>query len=177
MKRFVLYLFVLVLLTSCKKYKEFDLNYTEEVTIPSNSAIISLPFSVMTPETTTNTQSEYDNEGTSSRLIDQVTLSRLSFSVKSPGSGNFDFLNSIEIYLSSPNQPEILLASKYSIPETGLQQMDMDVSGADLKDYLKESSYSLRVKTVTDKTLSADMTVKTEETFHVKAKLRNLFKK
>jgi hypothetical protein len=179
MKRFFTYVFMLAILTSCRKnkLKEFDLDYSQQFTIPGTTAVLNLPFNVVTPETTTNTESEYSNQNTSSKLIDEVTLSRLSFDVKSPAGMNFDFLNSIEIYISSYGYDEVLVASKYNIPQNGSTHLDLDVVNVDLKDYLAASSYKLRVKTVTDKNVTSDMTVQANETFHIKAKLKNLFNK
>lgn len=166
-------------LISCKKIgklKEFDLHYSQEVTFPSSSSIASLPIDIRTPETTTNTQDEYKNEGTTSKLIDRVTLQNLTLTVKAPSNGNLDFLNSIEIYLASPNHSEVLAASKYHIPETGLKTLSLDVSSADLKGYLQDDSFSLRFKITTDRTVAYDLTIQSDETFRVKARLRNMFK-
>lgn len=164
---------------SCKKIgklKEFDLHYSQEVTIPSAGAIIPLPFDMVTPEITTNTQQDYKNEGTTSKLIECVTLKDLTLTAKSPTSGNFDFLKSIEIYLASPNHDEVLVASKYDIPETGLTSLSLDTYSTDLKGYMQDDSFSLRFKISTDRTVAYDLTIQSDETFHVKARLRNLFK-
>lgn len=173
-------LITIVNLSTCKKIgklKEFDLNYSEEIVIPANSTLINLPFNIDSPETSTNSTAEYKNEGTSSKLVESVVLSKLLFTIQSPASGNFNFLNSVEIYLSSPNNTEILVASKYNIPETGLTQLDMDVSATNLKNFLQDETYNLRVKTTTDQTITSDMTIRSDETFHVKARLRNIFKR
>jgi hypothetical protein len=173
-------LLTLISITSCKKVgklKEFDLHYNEEFTIPANTTGLNLPFDLVSQDMTTNTSSDYDNEGTNSKLIETVYLTKLFFTVKSPSSGNFDFLKSVEIYLSSPNNSEILVASKYDIPENGSTELHMDVRDANLKDFMQDKSYKLRVKTITDKSLPYDMTVISDETFHVKARLRNYFKK
>ena len=50
-KPFILCGVILVVLffVSCKKLgkrKEFDLNYTEDITIPANNTILSLPFDI-----------------------------------------------------------------------------------------------------------------------------------
>lgn len=180
-KHFTIYILTALLgcFISCKKIgklKEFDLHYSNEVTIPSASSVVSLPFDIKTPETTTNTKEDYKNEGTTSRLIDRVTLTDLTLTVKSPQSGNFDFLNSIEIYLASPNHTEVLVASKNDIPETGLTRLTLDVSSSDLKGYLQDESFSLKFKITTDRALAYDITIQSDETFHVKARLRNIFK-
>ncbi|MDF2450143.1 MAG: hypothetical protein K0R26_2647 [Bacteroidota bacterium] len=164
---------------SCKKIgklKEFDLHYSNEVTIPASSSIISLPFDIRTPETTTDTKDDYKNEGTTSKLIERVTLTDLTLTIQSPPGGNFDFLNSIEIFLASPNNSEVMVASKYHIPETGLSSLSLDVKGTDLKNYMQDNSFSLRLKITTDRTLSNDLTIRADETFRVKARLRNMFK-
>lgn len=180
-KPFILCGVILVVLffVSCKKLgkrKEFDLNYTEDITIPANNTILSLPFDIRSPETTTNSNAEYKNQGTSSKLVESVTLSKLTLKVKSPQSENFDFLNSIEIYISSANTQETLLASKNNIPENGLKELDLDVCPTNLKNFLQDDSFILRVKTVTDKTIYYDLTITTDEILHVKARLRNVFK-
>ena len=183
MKHFIKIIILFCLISnlySCKKIsklKEFDLNYSEEIVIPANSTLVNIPFELDSRETITNTSAEYENEGTSAKLIESVVLSKLVFTIQSPSSGNYDFLNSIEIYLSSPNNTEVLIASKYNIPESGLTQLDMDVCETNLKEFLKDETYKLRVKTTTDKTLFSDMTIKADQTFHVRARLKNIFKR
>ena len=176
----ILAILAFVTITSCKKIgkiKEFDLNYSEEIVVPASNTFVNLPFNLNSQEVATNSSAEYKNEGTSSKLIESVYMTKLIFTVKSPSSGNFDFLNSIEIYLSSPNNNEILVASKYDIPEDGSTQIAMNINSLNLKNFLQDETYKLRVKTVTDKTLLSDMTFLSDETFHVKARLRNIFKK
>lgn len=181
LKHFTIYILLASLgcFISCKKIgklKEFDLHYSNEVIIPSASSIVLLPIDIRTPETTTNTEEEYKNEGTTSKLIDRVTLKDLTLTVKAPSNGNFDFLNSIEIYLASPNHTEVLVASKNDIPEAGLTTLSLVVSGGDLKSYLQDDSFSLRFKITTDRAVAYDLTIQSAETFHVKARLRNIFK-
>lgn len=177
----IIYFLILLigLFFSCKKIgklKEFDLSYSQDITIPSGNTFFAVPFDIKTPETTTNTKADYKNEGTSSKLVERVTLTELILHIKSPQSGNFDFLNSIEVYLSSPNNAEVLVASKNNIPETGLTSLSLDVNSTDLKNYLQDDSFSLRVKTTTDRTITYDVIIQADETVRVKARLRNIFK-
>jgi hypothetical protein len=181
LKRLTLYIFLAFFgsFISCKKIgklKEFDLRYTHEVTIPSSSSLISLPIDIRTPETTTDTKEDYKNEGTTSKLIERVTLTDLTLTVKAPSNGNFDFLNSIDIYLASPNHEEVLVASKYNIPEDGLTSLSLDARDLDLKGFLQDDTFSLRFKITTDRAVAYDLTIQSEETFRVKARIRNLFK-
>lgn len=153
------------------------MHYNEEFVIPANNGGLGLPIDLSSQDMTTNTSSQYKNEGTNSKLVQEVYLTKLFFTVKSPALGNFNFLKSVEMYLSSPNNSEVLVASKYDIPEDGSTQLYMDTRDINLKEYLQDESYKLRVKTVTDHSVAADMTVISDETFHVKARLLNYFKK
>lgn len=181
LKQFTLYILTALFscFISCKKIgklKEFDLHYTNEVIIPATGSVVMLPIDIKTPETTTNSKENYKNEGTTSKLIDRVTLKDLTLTIKSPQSGNFDFLNSIEIYLASPNHAEVLVASKNDIPETGLTSLTLDTYSPDLKGYIQDDTFSLRFKISTDRSIAYDLTIQADETFRVKARLRNLFK-
>ena len=166
-----------LLSTSCKKYKEFNVASSSSFTVPSNNSLINLPMEIVTPESTSNIQTQVETEGSSSKLIDHVTLTSFNLTITNPSNANFNFLNSVEVYLSSPNQPEILLASQYDIPENNATQLILNPSGEDLKEYVKETNLTIRTKVVTDKVVNYDLTVKTNEIFLVKVALKNIFKK
>ncbi|MES2761280.1 MAG: hypothetical protein V4677_03695 [Bacteroidota bacterium] len=176
----IICLLSLIIIGSCKKVgklKEFDLNYNQEFVIPATNTTLNLPFELNSQDVETNTSADYKNEGTSSKLVESVYLTELFFKIKTPASGNFDFLKSVEIYISSPNNAEILIASKYDIPEDHANQIYMDVRAINLKGFMQDDSYKLRVYTVTDHSITSDMTVIADETFRVKARLLNYFKK
>lgn len=160
-----------------KKYTEFDINNSSSFTIPASNYFINVPFEINTPETTTNIQEKIDTEGSASKLVDQVTLTQMNLAINTPANGNFNFLNSVEIYLSSASQPEILAAWKYEISENNSKILDLVTGNTNLKEYIKDSGLTLRVKIVTDKLVPYNLDVTANETFHVKAKLKNIFNK
>jgi len=160
-----------------KKYTEFDVNNSSAFSIPASNYFINVPFEINTPETTTNIQEKIDTEGSASKLLDQVTLTQMNLMINTPSNGNFNFLNSVEIYLSSSTQPEILAAWKYEIPENNSKVLDLVTGNTNLKEYIKDSGITLRVKIITDKVVPYNLDVTANETFHVKAKLKNLFNK
>lgn len=171
---------ILVAISGCDKFRQytnFDLGYTQQFTIPASSQLINLPFNVLTPDVTTNSESQYDNNGTTSKLVDNVTLTRFNLAINSPSQASFDFLKSLKIYISSPSQAEVLVAYNDNIPQTGLRSLDLTTRDVNLNNYLQDASYKIRVEVVTDQSVSYDVTVTASETFHVKAKLKNLFKK
>lgn len=160
-----------------KKYTDFDVNYSTNFTIPATGGLIGLPIDIITPETTTNTEGTYDNKDTEARLVDEVTLTQLNLVINSPQNANFDFLENIELYLSTASQPEVMVASKYNIPKTGLRALELDTHNENLKADLQENAFRVRVKTTMRQALNNDVSITANETFHVKAKLKNLLKK
>ncbi len=167
----------LVTFVSCKKQKEFNVTNSSTFTIPSSSSIINLPMQITTPQTTSNIETKVDSEGSSSKLIEQVTLTSLNLVINTPANGNFNFLNSIEIYLSSPNQSEILVASRYDIPEDNATTLALNPETTNLKEFMKDKELSLRTKIVTDKAVSYDLNVTADQIYFVKVALKNIFKK
>lgn len=170
MKTFVYPMVVLLCLgfTGCKKLVSFDMEYDNSVVIPANS-IINLPIDIISPETTTNSEEEFGNNGTGSNLISRVALTNLDLKILNPESQNFNFLKSVELYLRAPDLPEVLVAYNYDVPATGLKEIALSCPDQDLKEYLKKPSYSLRVKAVTDEALAQDTEVNAHSRFVVDA--------
>lgn len=160
-----------------KKYTDFDVNYSTNFVIPASGGLITLPINIVTPETTTNTEGTYDNKDTEAKLVDEVIMTRLNLVINSPQNASFDFLENIEVYLSTASQPEVMVASKYAIPQTGLRVLELDTHNENLKAYLQEDAFKIRVKITLRQSLTYDVSMTANETFHVKAKLRNLLKK
>lgn len=93
--------------------------------------------------------------------------------ISSPSDADFSFLESIDIFISADGLEELKIASKVEVPET-VSALDLEVSDADLKEYIKKDSYSLRLNTVTDEAMSQDHQVDVKSTFFVDAKILGL---
>ena len=65
--------------------------------------------------------------------------------ITSPGNGDFDFLNSIEIFIAAENLEEVKIAWKDNIPADGLTYLELKTSSADLKDFIKEDRFTLKL--------------------------------
>lgn len=170
------YIFILaVLLSNCSKLDEltkFDVDYDTQVTIPSTTGI-NLPFDVLTPDTETNSESTFESNDTRKDLIEEIKLTKLQLFISSPSDADFSFLESIDIFISADGLEELKIASKVEVPET-VSALDLEVSDADLKEYIKKDSYSLRLNTVTDEAMSQDHQVDVKSTFFVDAKILGL---
>lgn len=172
-----LLLFALVgLFSSCDKLDEltkFEMDFNQRVVIPSSSGI-DLPFDVYTPETETNSTSEFEVNDTRKDLIEEIVLTKLVLLVNSPEGEDFSFLESIVVYMSAEDLPEIEIAWNNEVSATVGPQLELITTAEDLKEYIKKDSYTLRLKTVTDEFLSSDYEIDVASTFFVDAKILGL---
>ena len=94
------------------------MEYTDLVTIPSATGI-NLPLSILSPETTTNAEAEFEINDTRKDLIEQIKLTELQLVLENPVTEDFSFLNEISIYISADSIAEQLVA--WSIPYPQMQ--------------------------------------------------------
>ncbi|MFN8436680.1 MAG: hypothetical protein U0V72_03485 [Cytophagales bacterium] len=174
MTKNILLLFCLSLLTfSCKKldkYTQFDLPYTQNVSIPS-STVANIPLTIATPAIKTNSSTKFSGYNTKADLIESVKLSSLVLVVKSPSGGDFSFLKDMEVYISANGLAEKKVAWKTSIPDNVGGSLTLDVSNEDLKEYIKKDEISLKVSCTTDEIITEQYSVDANMVFHVDAKI------
>ena len=168
-----IFLGLLLLLSGCKKANEltkFDINYTTTATIPSSTGL-NIPFNIATPDIETNTDSKFQINNTRKDKVESITLKKLELVLKSPSTGNFNFLKSIEVYINAEEIQELKAAWKEPITEDGVTKLLLDVSSADLLPFILKSEFGLRLRTVTDELIMSDQEIEINSTFTVDAKL------
>ncbi|HIP48884.1 MAG TPA: hypothetical protein EYG92_07980 [Lutibacter sp.] len=171
------YIIVLIgfslLLNSCKaidSLTQFTMEYDQVATI---NATIPIPIGLLnipTPKITTNSESKFQSEDTHKDLVEQAILKTLELEITSPTNGDFNFLESIKVYISAADLDEILIASLINIPE-GLKVIELNSEGQNLEAYIKKDEISLRVETVTDEILTRDYDLKIHSEFFIDAKI------
>lgn len=169
-------LFIVITFCSCDKLDEltkFDIEYSQRATIPSSTGI-DLPFDVFTPETETNSESEFEINDTRKDLIEEIRLTQLELVIISPDGADFSFLESISVFISADGLDEIQIASLAEVSDNTGTRLNLDTSDIDLKDYIKSDKFSLRLNTVTDELLSTDHELEVNSTFFVDAKILGL---
>ncbi|MCA8833214.1 hypothetical protein [Hymenobacter pini] len=163
-------LIVLAFLSSCDKLDKLLTFYIED----SQSVKIASAFPVgqvvpLTPiSVPTRSDEKFKNENTSANLVKDVKLDRLTLTVTDPSTENFDFLQSISIYISTDNNDRILLASQDNIP-TGVNTLQLTPTKEKLDKYVKASSYTLSTEARIRKPISRDITIRTDSRFKVTA--------
>lgn len=162
----------LFLLFSCKKVDQltqFEMEFDELATIPSSTGI-NIPINVMTPKVETNSENTFAVNDTRKDKIESIILTDLDLTVTSPSNEDFSFLESVAIYMSAEGLPEILLASRDSIPDYEYKLL-METTGEDLQEYIKKDKFDIRINAVTDELITSDYELNVHQVFWVDAKV------
>lgn len=167
---------MITMLISCDRLDEltmFNIDYTTNFTIQATT-LLGTPFDIVTPETTTNSEAEFENNNTNTDLVESIKLTELTLNLQTPESGDFDFLNDISIFINAEGQEERLIASRTNIPEDGSRVLQLDIEDTELRDYIREESYTLRTETTTDQTIESDHEIEIFTRFRVDAEILGL---
>ena len=172
MKYFLMIIAGMTVFAGCKeidKLTHFNMDYNETVTIPSTIGI-NVPFNMFTPDITTNSEETFEINDTRKDLIEEIVLKEMTLEVASPAGEDFSFLKSIEIFINADDLDEQKIAWKEVTGTVG-NKLELETSSADLKDYIKKDSFTLRIKTVTDELLLSDYDINIYSKFFVDAKI------
>lgn len=172
-KLIILTAIVFIAVSGCKqidKLTQFTMKYDETVTVPSNIGI-NLPFNILSPPITTNSETEFSVNNTHKDLIEEIRLTKLNLSITAPTGADFSFLKSIRIYISADGLDEIEIAWLDNVPADAGSEIALETANDDIKEYIKKDSFSLRLNTVTDEILTSDYQINIHSEFFVDAKI------
>jgi hypothetical protein len=172
MKKIILVLCITLSVLGCKKIDEltqFDMEFNETTVIPSTIGI-NLPFNIFTPDIETNSESTFEVNDTLKDFIEEIILTTLDLTITSPSNADFSFLKSINVYISTEGLNEVKIAWKENVPSE-VTLLNLDVTGVDLKEYIKADKFSLRLNTETDELLASDHHIDVHSVFFVDAKI------
>ncbi|MBS1585900.1 MAG: hypothetical protein JSS82_10195 [Bacteroidetes bacterium] len=156
MKRVVCLLIILCVgLTACRKIKNLatitaHIPYDYDLTVPDYIDTFDVPvgpgLDIALPPIAVQTNSaenlaKYHTSG--SKIVD-VKLSTLGIRIIQPPGTNFNFISSMDAYLSAPGLPEIQVASINGIPK-GVDSISLACSDADLKNYFLADMINIRL--------------------------------
>ena len=170
---FIGFVLIAFLMGSCKQIDKltiFDIDYSDKVIVESVIGI-NLPFNLNTPAITTNSESSFEINDTRKDLVEEIHVKSIKLTLTSPPSGNFDFLNTIKVYLSADGLDEKLLAWKEPVPDATGQSFTLDCSNEDFQEYIKKDEIFLRMNTVTDKLILSDHEIQIDAVFEVNARI------
>jgi hypothetical protein len=169
-------LIIFLSLFSCKAIKklgQFYVDYNTQAVFPANIPV-NVPLTIYSPEIATNSSQVFQNNNTAANLIQSVTLNQLTLTITSPQGQTFSFLQNVSVYISTDSLPEIEIASRQNIPANVGDTLSLNVTNADLENYIKASQITLRVSGTTDQLTTTNINVNVYAQFFVQANLLDL---
>lgn len=169
-KLIALSLFLALFVSSCESVDEllsFNISNQASITI-KNTSPINLPSEIVTPDVTTNSSSEFNNNNTKADLVKDVKLKSLKLTIENPEGKNFTFLKSIRLYISTTDSNEIELAYQDNVNSSS-NTLDLICTDKRLDEYIKADKYKIRTQVTLKETLTQDVTVKANMQFRVTA--------
>jgi hypothetical protein len=157
---------------SCKKIEDL-LTFT--VTVENNFTVgasgpINLPIEILTPQVTTNSTQQFQNNNSDVNRVKDIKLKKADLQIVSPAGKTFAFLESVHIYVSTNANDEIELAYLDNVSTTATA-ISLIPTSASLDKYVKAPSYNLRTKIVTKQALTQNVDIKNLCQFQVTANL------
>ena len=167
--KYGLFLFLLIPF-SCKEGKLFTFYISDQTTITIENSLLpfNLPFDIPTPDITTNSETEFEQNNTKIELVKEIVLKELDLTITSPVDETFTFLKSIYFYISTSDSDEIELAHKDNI-SSDATSIQLEPTDAVLDSYVKSNKYKIRTEVVTKETLFHDIDIQIDLKFRVTA--------
>ena len=142
-------------LAACNKIRHLvninaDLPYTKAFQAPKFDNSIQIPdgginFSLPKEAIETNSKEALALYNTTPDKIISVKMSKFAQKVIDPQNANFDFFDTLRVYLSVPGLPEKMVAHSYHIPP-GTSALDLEYTNENLKDYFLRDTVFMRIQ-------------------------------
>ncbi len=164
---------LLFLLSSCAsldKFTQFDMSFSQDVSIEPPFDFFT-PINIATPPITTNSSTTFSSNNTNKDLVDEITLKEVKLTVISPTGEDFSILKSIEVYISAEGETRTKIAELDNVP-INESTITLNVSeDANLKNFIFKDEFKLEVETVTKETFTKQYDIKIDTKVHVNAKI------
>lgn len=159
-----------LLLLSCEEVDDLlTFHVSDRTTIRiENAMAVGLPLDIPTPDVSSNSEQQYENNNTHADLVKDIKLEELKLTITQPSGKSFSFLKTIRIFISTTQENEIELASLEDITAT-IPVIELIPTREKLDVYAKASSYNLRTEVTTRETLTQSVDVQVDLKFRVTA--------
>ena len=171
-----------ILLAACQKIKNianisFNIPFSQSVALPD---IAGFPYGASLPagglnlpippvSVATNAQQIFDQYHASSKNLIDANLNNMDLQITALVGQYFDFVDSIQIFISTESSPELLVAYLYNIPKGQTKIIMQVVPGVNLKSYVVQDSVTLRLNAHVNAIPQFGTQLLTEGAFHVVA--------
>ncbi len=173
---------IVVLFAACQKIKNlaninFNIPFSQSVTLPD---VQGFPYGATLPggglnlpippvEVAINAQQIFDQYHASSKNLVEANLANADLQITAPAGQYFDFVDSIQVFISTEGLPEVLMAYLYNVPKGQTKINLIVVPGLNLKDYAVQDSVTLRLNAHVNAIPASGTQMLTEGAFHITA--------
>lgn len=127
---------------------QFNLTYSEDFTLPATYGI-EYPVSTDLIIFETNASSRFNDNETKASLVNEARISSLRISLGTPSGADFGTIDQMNLYIQATNLSEVKIGS-IDNPTSGETIIQGDMKVLDVKEYLKQSEFSIRVEFSSD---------------------------
>ncbi len=165
---------ILILFCACKAIDElthFDIDYDYTFVLPSYGGINLDNVDITSNDIENSTESTFKNNDTRKDLIEEATLKKFNVTILEPANADFSFLNKVEIFVSTENLVEKLIAWKDNISDNAGNHLELETTSSNLRKYLISDEIRVRLKTTSSEPLTEDLLLDLKSTVEVDAKI------
>lgn len=164
MKKWIVLVLACFSLLSCNKKEvpkaiEFELPYSTSIDIEGSGLTINTPVEFTSSDIATNISSALSSYSTNGDNIESVRYTQFNITAASPQGQNLDFIKSLKLYMKAGGQADVLVASNENFP-TGVTTLDLSLLDVNLKNYLLQDKFQVKVIVTPRSVLGQGVTVK-----------------
>lgn len=168
-------LFILIFtFFGCKLIDElthFDIDYNYTFTLQSYGGINLDNLDIKSNDVDNSTESTFQNNDTRKDLVERATLKKMDVTILEPVDATYGFLNKVEIFLSTDDLAEKLIAWKDNIAANESNTLKLETTSSNLRKYLISDAIKVRLKTTSSEPLTEDLLLDLKSTVEVDAKI------
>lgn len=155
MKKLVYTIITLACFSSCGRLREqtninFDANYRATIRVPDPALITGLYVDCPVVSVATRHQALLDQHEAKADKVQKVHMLVCRMD-SNPDYQNFDYIDSIHVYASTSDLPELMIARKSIIPKKQFHMDLVQISDVQLKDYFLQDTIYIRAELFTNK--------------------------
>lgn len=170
----IILLLAIIMFCGCQAIDElthFDIDYNYTFTLPSYGGINLDNVDIESNDLENSTESTFENNDTNKDLVEEATLKKFNVTIIEPTNADFSFLNSVEIFLSTDELEEKLIAWKNNISDNEGNHLQLETTSSNLRKYLVSDEIRVRLKTTSSEPLLNDLLLDLQSTVEVDAKI------
>lgn len=171
-----LLLIVIILFASCTKikkltnfYADFSANITIDPSQSDNSTNNTWIYNV--PD---DSKGLYQQNNSNYASTQAIEINSFKISIEDPLNSSLDIIESVEVYLRSEDMEQKRIAWFDKIPKSGLNNINLDISRDDLRDYMIDKEYVLHISITTNSSFNTVCVLKLDYEFFVSTNITDI---